>query len=294
MHVQDQQDPCIRSLKPVSSRARHQWRARPAFRGNLPMSTHPIARLAALTQGYGSRSIIDNLDLSIQPGVTGLLGPNGAGKTTLFRTLATITPPWSGSLELFGNLVSNERQARRARRRIGYLPQDFGYYPSFSVTDFVRYCAWLREVPSKKADAMTKEALAAVGLADRAQVSMKSLSGGMLRRAGIAAAIVGSPSLLLLDEPTVGLDPAQRLDFRQLIRSLALAGTAVVLSTHLVEDVGVACDAVLVLNDGQVRHSSTPAQLAELAKPTAPGDSPLERGYMTVLGDHWPNEEGSR
>ncbi|MEE4492040.1 ATP-binding cassette domain-containing protein [Streptomyces sp. BE230] len=254
------------------------------------MTTHPIARLSALAQGYGSRNIIENLDLSIQCGVTGLLGPNGAGKTTLFRTLATITPPRSGSLELFGSPVNNERQARLARRRIGYLPQDFGYYPNFSVTDFVRYCAWLREVSSKKADAMTDEALAAVGLADRAQVRMKSLSGGMLRRAGIAAAIVGSPSLLLLDEPTVGLDPAQRLDFRKLIRSLALAGTAVVLSTHLVEDVGAACDAVLVLDGGQVRHSSTPQQLAELATLSAPGDSALERGYMTVLGESRHNE----
>ncbi|MEU4181016.1 ATP-binding cassette domain-containing protein [Streptomyces sp. NPDC026589] len=257
------------------------------------MTLRPIARLTSLTQGYGGRSIIENLDLSIHSGVTGLLGPNGAGKTTLFRTLATIAPPRSGDLEVFGRPVKNERQARRARRRIGYLPQDFGYYPAFSITDFVRYCAWLREVPSKSADSMTREALGAVGLADRAQDRMKSLSGGMLRRAGIAAAIVGSPSLLLLDEPTVGLDPAQRLDFRELIRSLALAGTAVVLSTHLVEDVGAACDTVLVLNEGHVLHSSTPQQLAELARLTAPGDNPLERGYMTVLESHRTNGGGT-
>ncbi|MFE9796692.1 ATP-binding cassette domain-containing protein [Streptomyces goshikiensis] len=170
--------------------------------------------------------------------------------------------PQRGRPELFGSPVTNERQARHVRRRIGYLPQDFGCYPAFSITDFVRYCAWLREVPSKSADSATKEALAAVGLADRARDRMKSLSGGMLRRAGIAAAIVGSPSLLLLDEPTVGLDPAQRLDFRELIRSLAHAGAAVLLSTHLVE----------------------------LATPAAPGDSPLERGYMTVLGNRRPGE----
>ncbi|MFC8726730.1 ATP-binding cassette domain-containing protein [Streptomyces bacillaris] len=248
------------------------------------MTTSPIALLTSITQGYGNQRIIDGLNLSIQSGVTGLLGPNGAGKTTLFRTLATITPPWSGQLELFGRRVGNERQARLARRSIGYLPQDFGYYPAFSVADFVRYCAWLREVPSKKAGLMTEEALSAVGLSDRAGHSMKSLSGGMLRRTGIAAAIVGAPPLLLLDEPTVGLDPAQRLDFRDLIRSLARSGTAVILSTHLVEDVGAACDTVLVLNDGQIRHSGTPKQLADLAAATAPGDSPLERGYMTVLG----------
>ncbi|GGT47871.1 ABC transporter ATP-binding protein [Streptomyces purpureus] len=257
------------------------------------MASVPVARLTALTQGYGSRRIIEDLDLSIQPGVTGLLGPNGAGKTTLFRTLATITPPQSGTLELFGKPVAGERDARQVRRRIGYLPQDFGYYPAFSITDFVRYCAWLREVPSKEAGSATEKALAAVGLTDRARDRMKSLSGGMLRRAGIAAAIVGSPSLLLLDEPTVGLDPAQRLDFRDLIRSLARAGTAIVLSTHLVEDVGAACDSVLVLRQGRVVHSGTPQQLAEQATPTAPGDSPLERGYMTVLGNHRPAEEAA-
>ncbi|MBD0709072.1 multidrug ABC transporter ATP-binding protein [Streptomyces sp. CBMA291] len=244
--------------------------------------------MTALTQGYGGRRVIEGLDLTIRPGITGLLGPNGAGKTTLFRTLATIAPPRSGGLELFGRPVTGERDVRQARRRIGYLPQDFGYYPSFSVTDFVRYCAWLREVPAGKAGPATREALDAVGLADRARDRMKSLSGGMLRRAGIAAAIVGSPSLLLLDEPTVGLDPAQRLDFRALIRSLAGAGAAVVLSTHLVEDVGAACDTVLVLGDGRVVHRGTPQELADRATATAPGDSPLERGYMTVLSKGGP------
>ncbi|MEU7701275.1 ATP-binding cassette domain-containing protein [Streptomyces sp. NPDC039028] len=255
------------------------------------MGPVPVARLTALSQGYGGQRVIEDLSLSIQPGVTGLLGPNGAGKTTLFRTLATIAPPQSGALELFGEPVDSERRARRVRRRIGYLPQDFGYYPAFSITDFVRYCAWLREVPPRDVASATDKALAAVRLSDRSRDRMKSLSGGMLRRAGIAAAIVGSPALLLLDEPTVGLDPAQRLDFRDLIRSLARAGTAVVLSTHLVEDVGAACDTVLVLNQGSVVHRGTPRQLADLAAPAAPGDSPLERGYMTVLGAGRPAEE---
>ncbi|MFH8490168.1 ABC transporter ATP-binding protein [Streptomyces longisporoflavus] len=257
------------------------------------MTPRPVARLTALAQGYGSHRIIEGLHLFVQPGVTGLLGPNGAGKTTLFRTLATIAPPQSGTLELFGKPVTSERDVRRVRPRIGYLPQDFGYYPAFSVTDFVRYSAWLREVPSKEAESATKEALAAVGLAGRARDRMKSLSGGMLRRAGIAAAIVGSPALLLLDEPTVGLDPAQRLDFRELIRSLARDGAAVVLSTHLVEDVGAACDTVLVLDDGRLVHSGTPQELAALSTPAAPGDSPLERGYMTVLSGHGTTEEAA-
>ncbi|MGW2262267.1 ATP-binding cassette domain-containing protein [Streptomyces sp. NPDC001780] len=249
---------------------------------------HSAVRLSSLTQGYGSRRVIKKLDLSITPGVTGLLGPNGAGKTTLLRTLSTIAPPQSGTLEFFGEQIRTERAVRRTRRRIGYLPQDFGYYPAFAVADFVRYCAWLREVPSRKAQAATEQAIAAVGLTDRSEDRMKSLSGGMLRRAGIAAAIVGSPSLVLLDEPTVGLDPAQRLDFRNLIRSLAQEGAAVLLSTHLVEDVGAACDSVVVLQEGTVVHQGTPEQLAHAASAGAPGDTPLERGYMTALGSVTP------
>lgn len=247
------------------------------------MSPIPAVRTVGLSQGYSDRRVIENIDLCLEPGVTGLLGPNGAGKTTLLRTLATITPPRTGSLEVLGTPIRNERDARRARRTIGYLPQDFGYYPAFSVKEFVRYCAWLREVPEKNAGPATLKALEAVGLAGRARHRMKSLSGGMLRRAGIAAAIVGSPSLVLLDEPTVGLDPAQRLDFRELIRSLAREGAAIMLSTHLVEDVGASCQTVLVLKDGQIVSSGTPQDLARQAAPTAPGDSPLERGYMTAL-----------
>lgn len=246
----------------------------------------PAVRTVGLSQGYRNKPVIENLDLHLKPGVTGLLGPNGAGKTTRLRTLATITPPQVGLLEIFGQAIRTERDARRARRMIGYLSQDFGYYPSFSVKDFVRYCAWLREVPDKAAGPATLKALEAVGLTDRAGHRMKSLSGGMLRRAGIAAAIVGSPSLVLLDEPTVGLDPAQRLDFRELIRSLAREGVAIVLSTHLVEDVGASCQTVLVLEDGQIVSSGTPQDLARQATPSAPGDSPLERGYMTVLANN--------
>ncbi|WP_172385602.1 ATP-binding cassette domain-containing protein [Streptomyces sp. MNP-20] len=250
------------------------------------MTLTTVARLTSLTQGYGARRVIDCLDLTISTGVTGLLGPNGAGKTTLLRTLSTIAAPQSGTVELFGEPLRGERDVRRARRRIGYLPQDFGYYPNFSVRDFVQYCAWLREVPRRETHAAVRESIAAVALSDREDHKMKSLSGGMLRRAGIAAAIVGKPSLVLLDEPTVGLDPAQRLDFRELIRSLARDGSAVLLSTHLVEDVGAACDSVLVLRDGQIIHGGTPRDLALSASAGAPGDSPLERGYMTVLNGH--------
>ncbi|GAB3118491.1 ABC transporter ATP-binding protein [Streptomyces calidiresistens] len=241
-----------------------------------------VVRVSGLTQGYGRDPVISGLDLELGPGITGLLGPNGAGKSTLLRTLATVTPPLEGEVHVLGEHVRSERTARAARREIGYLPQDFGYFGHYSVHDFVRYCAWLREVPSARIAEATRTALRRVGLAERSGVRMRTLSGGMIRRAGIAAAVVGSPALVLLDEPTVGLDPAQRLEFRELVRSLD--GSAVVLSTHLVEDVAAVCERVLVLDGGSVRFTGTPAELAERAVPEAPGDTELERGYMAVLG----------
>jgi len=242
-----------------------------------------LVSVSGLVQGYGKTRVISDLELDIGPGVLGLLGPNGAGKTTLLRTLATAIPPRAGQLDICGDRVSSERAVRRARRNIGYLPQSFGYYPSFSVYEFVRYCAWIRGTPARDAHEFTVQAIDAVGLTDRSSVKMKSLSGGMLRRAGIATAILGSPRVLLLDEPTVGLDPAQRLEFRTLIRSLTSA--AVVLSTHLVEDVAAVCDDVAVMLNGGFVFRGSPESLSHTAAEEAVGDSPLERGYMTVLAN---------
>jgi ABC-2 type transport system ATP-binding protein len=234
-----------------------------------------------IDQGYGKKQVISGLCLDLEEGVFGLLGPNGAGKTTLLRTLATVSPPRRGRLQIDGTSVESERSVRGARRKIGYLPQNFGFYPGFSVYDFVRYCAWLREVPRDQAHDGTVTAIRSVGLADRSRSKMKSLSGGMLRRAGIASAIVGAPRLLLLDEPTVGLDPAQRLDFRQMVRGIA--GTAVILSTHLVEDVAAVCDQVAIIESGRFNFRGTPDDLSRLATPLDDGDTPIERGYMAAL-----------
>ncbi|MEV7087461.1 ATP-binding cassette domain-containing protein [Streptomyces sp. NPDC093085] len=241
----------------------------------------PVASLSGLCQGYGRHRVIEGLDWELGVGVYGLLGPNGAGKTTLLRTLATVAPPQGGRLTICGTEVNSERSAKSVRPSIGYLPQDFGYYPAFSVYDFVRYSAWIRGVPSGDAHRATVKAIEAVDLAGRAKATMKSLSGGMLRRAGIASAIVGSPRLLLLDEPTVGLDPAQRFQFRELVRSME--GAAIVLSTHLVEDVAALCDEVVVVQHGQFLFRGGPQELAEQAGSSDMGDSPLERGYMAAL-----------
>ncbi|GII58848.1 ABC transporter ATP-binding protein [Planotetraspora thailandica] len=242
-----------------------------------------VAELRGIGQGYGARDVIVDLDLDVRPGVLGLLGPNGAGKTTLLRTLATVVPPKRGTIHICGIPVGSQRAARRARRHIGYLPQHFGFYPGFTVYDFVRYCAWLRGVPDDAADAAAREAIDFVNLTERSRARLKSLSGGMIRRCGIASAIVGRPPLVLLDEPTVGLDPAQRLEFRSVVRRLRDEDTAVVLSTHLVEDVAAVCDDVAVMASGRMVWRGDPESLAGAARPGAEGDSPLERGYMSLL-----------
>jgi ABC-2 type transport system ATP-binding protein len=246
------------------------------------MST--IASARRIVQGYRGRHIINGLDLDINIGVLGILGPNGAGKTTLLRTLATVTPPVSGSLTIDGHDIRSDADARRARRQIGFLPQDFGFFPTFTVYDFVRYCAWLRGVDERSAHQATMQALAAVDLDGHAKTRLRALSGGMLQRCGIAQAIVGDPKLVLLDEPTVGLDPEQRLAFRDLIADMP--GRAVVLSTHLVEDVAASCTEVAVLVKGTIVFRGTPDDLIAAGRPDAPGHTPIERGYMSILADN--------
>ncbi|MET8114591.1 ABC transporter ATP-binding protein [Streptomyces prasinus] len=225
---------------------------------------------------------VDGLDLCLGIGTHGLLGPNGAGKTTLIRTLATVLRPTEGELEMLGTRVGAMADYRALRRRIGYLPQDFGYYKRFTVREFVEYMAWLKEVPKADVPAAVQRAVERVGLADRADHRMKTLSGGMVRRAGIAQAIVNDPAVLLLDEPTVGLDPAQRLRFRELLRELG-RDTCVVVSTHLVEDVAAACSDVVLFADGRLVFQGTPDDLAAAGGPEHPGGSPLERGYSALL-----------
>ncbi|NUK54098.1 ATP-binding cassette domain-containing protein [Streptomyces lunaelactis] len=240
-----------------------------------------ILRATGLSQRLGRKDVLSSIDLNLSPGVLGLLGPNGAGKTTLLKTLATVLPPAQGELAIHGTAIHSERSARAARRHIGFLPQDFGYYPNFKVRDFVLYCAWLRGVPKSQARSAADEAITRVDLTERSRDKLKQLSGGMLRRVGIAAATVGSPELVLLDEPTVGLDPGQRLGFRELVRGMR--SSAVVLSTHLVEDVAAVCDEIAVLRCGSIVFRGTPDELEQRARPGVPGDSPLEQGYMAVL-----------
>jgi ABC-type multidrug transport system ATPase subunit len=244
--------------------------------------------LNGVTQRYGRRTALDSVDFSIEEGVFGLLGPNGAGKTTLLKLLATVQRPTSGSVRLLGLDPGSGRDVRLIRRKLGYLPQAFGFYPNFTVFEFVEYFALLKEMDPSKVRPAVAEAIYRVGLEDRAKSRLKSLSGGMIRRVGIAQAIVNSPSLLILDEPTTGLDPEQRVRFRSLIREIGRSATVVV-STHLVEDVSVACDSLAVMKEGVFRFQGTPAELVGVASRHAsadePGESQMERGYRLALGD---------
>jgi ABC-type multidrug transport system ATPase subunit len=214
--------------------------------------------------------------------VLGLLGPNGAGKTSLLRMLATVLPPSSGEIRLLDRDPRRTADRREIRRRLGYLPQSLGYYPAFTVVEFIEYFALLKEVPSARVPRAVATAVERVDLGGKAKARLRTLSGGMLRRVGIAQAIVNDPDLLLLDEPTAGLDPEQRVGFRVLLRSLGETSTVVV-STHLVEDVGAACSEVALMDNGHIVFRGTPADLIVRGEGHAVGDAPLERGYSAVL-----------
>jgi ABC-2 type transport system ATP-binding protein len=233
----------------------------------------------------GRHLAVDGLDLTLGTGVHGLLGPNGAGKTTLMRALATVVKPAGGKLTLLGESVDGRADLRRVRRGLGYLPQAFGFYPRFTVREFVEYMAWLKEMPKNAVPGAVQRAIDRVGLTAKAGARMKTLSGGMLRRAGIAQAIVNDPAVLLLDEPTVGLDPEQRLDFRELLRDLGV-DSCVLVSTHLVEDVAVACTDVVLINEGRLVYQGTPEDLVAQGGQGDAGDSPSERGYSALLRAH--------
>jgi ABC-2 type transport system ATP-binding protein len=236
-----------------------------------------------LTRRFGRTQAVAGVNLALEAGVFGLLGPNGAGKTSLLRMLATVIPPSSGTLRLLGRDPGSYGPRREIRRRLGYLPQNLGYYPGFTVAEFVEYFALLKDMPPGRVPAAVATAVERTGLGDKARAKLRTLSGGMLRRAGIAQAIVNEPELLLLDEPTAGLDPEQRVAFRALLRDLGQRATVIV-STHLVEDVGAACTRVALMNQGTILFYGTPAELTARADGTdAAGDAPLERGYSAVL-----------
>lgn len=231
----------------------------------MTTSTDLAVRATGLSLRYGRTVALDGVSFTLGTGVTGLLGPNGAGKTTLLRILATAVAPNDGELRIFGHDPLTGAGRLAARRRIGYLPQDPGFHRSFTAFEFVDYVAILKEVSDRGTrHEEVRRALDAVGLSERRGDRIRTLSGGSKQRVALAAALVGDPSLLILDEPTVGLDPEQRMRFRELFADLG-EDRCVLLSTHQTEDVMSLCRHVIVLDHGGVRFAGTPAELTALA-----------------------------
>lgn len=227
--------------------------------------TSPTVTLAGLTKRFGATVALDDVDVMFRPGVNGLLGPNGAGKTTMLRILATVLPPDAGTVDAFGVDPSTGDGRLALRRRLGYLPQEPGFHRHFTAFEFVDYVAILKEWGERKPrHDEVRRVLTLVGLEAVMHKRIGQLSGGMKRRVGIAQSLVGQPDLLVLDEPTAGLDPEQRLRFRELLGTQAASAT-VLLSTHQTDDVAALCQHVVVLLDGRIRFTGTPAELAGLA-----------------------------
>ncbi|GAA2427123.1 ABC transporter ATP-binding protein [Actinomadura vinacea] len=254
------------------------------------MSTpEPVVSATGLTLSYRGTRAVDDVSLDLDRGVVGLLGPNGAGKTTLLRILATATPPDRGSLRVLGHDPGTVRGRTEARRVLGYLPQNPGLHPGFTAFEFVDYVAILKEMTDRRArHAEVRRVLDGVGLAEVRGKRIRALSGGMRQRVALAAALVGDPGFLVLDEPTVGLDPEQRMRFRELIAE-AGAGRTVLLSTHQTEDVAMLCRRVIVMDRGRVRFDGTPQKLAALAGgrvwASAERSSGALAGWLTGAGE---------
>lgn len=200
-----------------------------------------------LSKQYKNKIAVDRISFNLTDGVTGLLGANGAGKTTLMRMMSGILNPTSGSVTADGIPVQTEEY----RALLGYLPQDFGYYPEFTAREFVQYIAALKGIEKKKAKKKTEELLETVGLSDVANKKIKTFSGGMKQRVGIAQALVNDPKILILDEPTAGLDPKERVRFRNLIAEIGKT-SIVLFSTHIVSDIEHIAGNLLMIRDGQL------------------------------------------
>ena len=211
-----------------------------------------------LTKEFGDFTAVNHINLTMTNGVYGLLGVNGAGKTTLMRMLCTLLKPTSGTICCNGKDIFN--MDSEYRKLLGYLPQDFGFYPEFTVEDYLLYIAALKGIRPVVAKKRVKELISKVGLSKAAHKKMKKLSGGMKRRAGIAQAMLNNPKILILDEPTAGLDPNERIRFRNLISELS-EDRLVLLSTHIVSDIEYIANEIWLMKDGEVLHKGSIEEL---------------------------------
>lgn len=219
--------------------------------------------LDRLTKHYGNKIAVDQLSVTLRPGVYGLLGANGAGKTTLMRMLCAILESTFGEVFLDGKEITS--MGADYRNVLGYLPQDFGYYPNYTAKEFLLYVAALKGIPKDIARRRTEELLAVVGLSNVSNKKIKTFSGGMKQRVGIAQALLNNPQILILDEPTAGLDPKERVRFRNLLSEYA-RDKIVILSTHIVSDVEAIADEVLLMKKGRIVLQGTVQELTKKAE----------------------------
>lgn len=225
--------------------------------------------ISNLTKKYGDFTAVDSVSLRMKPGVYGLLGANGAGKTTLMRMLCGVLKPSEGNIHMDGIDVASEDY----RARLGYLPQDFGYYPEFTGEDFLLYLAALKGLSRSHAKRKTNELLELVSLSNVKKKKIKTYSGGMKQRLGVAQALLNDPHLLIVDEPTAGLDPVERVRFRNLIASLGREGIVLV-STHIASDIEQIADTLLIMQSGKLVYN----------QPLEKGKVDLEAFYLSKFG----------
>ncbi len=243
---------------------------------------------------FGGVTALDGVTLERDAGTTVILGPNGAGKTTLLRCLATVMRPDAGEIQICSVALGHERDNRRARGLIGYMPQALGFFPGFTLRQHLDRVAVLKRITDKvDRSRQVDRVLQTVGLESLAGEKIRRLSGGMQRRLGLAQALIGSPPVLILDEPSAGLDPQQRVAFRSIVGLLGSSGTSILISTHQIEDLLGVSGSVVVLAEGRVAFDGTPDVLARLAKGSvwltddAPPGSvswPTPDGRFRVLG----------
>jgi len=231
----------------------------------MTASTGSLISLRGVGRSFGATQALADVDLDLEAGVIGLLGPNGAGKTTLLRLLATALPPSRGTVRVLGRDVEVLAERTEIRRRLGYLPQEVGFPRGFTAFAFVDYIALLKEWADPAArHAEVRRVLDQVGLSDAATKRIRAMSGGQRRRVALAQALLGSPPVLILDEPTTGVDPEQRVTLRTVLAELART-SIVVLSTHQTEDVAALCERVVVLDRGRVRYDGAVTDLVDRA-----------------------------
>lgn len=238
--------------------------------------------LSDVEKRFRERAAVKKTDLCLESGVYGLLGENGAGKTTLMRMICGVLRPTGGSIHCDG--IEIGQMGRAYRRLLGYLPQDFGYYGEFSARRFLRYMAALKAMPKDCAERRIDEMLELVDLVPFQKQKLKTFSGGMLRRIGIAQALLNDPEILILDEPTAGLDPRERVRFRNIISSLGKERT-VILSTHIVSDVDYIADRIMIMKDGEITAEGTARELTQAAGKIA---------WKCVTGEEEAERLGSR